>query len=450
MTNQIYINRKSLDQAIREAFKYCNKSSHQVSHLRVVFDVNQASTLLQADMKDNRVQSEAKDDLPYTTAFSLMQIIEGSIKSYVGTPLTKVTIDCDLDLSGILYDSVQVKYRFKMNQPNQEVTTLLGQIFDATEKGECTQYLAAPVDTMLIHIMRHKLRNMDLISHFKVQNPAGVEFSDEYRQLLGNFIHDYLTYPGNRQPGAKLEFDVCDRELPRFKTGQIYPDVTLSSNDGKFQYHQVRYVIRQLNEVLWLIPRARIIGMEIKQNWQKDNPRVPYYMTMFTIGNQEQTDSQQIPDNIAAAKGMTMMLTQVIQNYTLPIKMPHNGRNQVSVGLEAVNGQWNVEFQNYQIINQLPHLQSTSASQIVSGLQSVLTGQAKIRSFDLTMEGMQVTRLVSHIDPLEAPEEVSTDTIMDPIRGLTVRTKGQLTRRFTVHENGKYYQTNLTYQTFKA
>ncbi|QDR73711.1 hypothetical protein FOD75_11525 (plasmid) [Limosilactobacillus reuteri] len=435
-----------LKEGIMDLFSFSRESDRQVQNFEIIYDVHQKTAVVKGKLTKIESGTVEIDDTPYSIIYTANRIINSLSVVYSSPYFSKVMITGNTDELGLVTESLQVKCRFKTNLPEygQTVDEIVKMLLHRTAQGETQNKLIGPLNEISLHFQRKKLRQMDFI--FEEDDTASYSGIDDlYIGELTTFIHNYLTYPGSHKPDARVSFDLSTRTRLKTLEVSVIPDIKLNAPDGLFNGLEAKYVLQQVNQMLWLLPDTEIKELTLSQKRPKKGPAQYIYQVAFNLeSNEEQTDPQQVGMNDAAGEAFASVLSQIYEHYGIHTDYPHLGLLDLTVKLEAQHTGWYIEYLSAQLTDR--NLESTaSMNQLFNQVQATLQDSPlAIKDFKLLMRQQRLIKLTCTI--AAANDYTNQPAMMNPENTLKVNSNALIERVFRLNQDHNYYLSEENFE----
>lgn len=262
----------SIPVALSKLQQYTSETGHVPVHLKLIYNVFDKSSLLDASFSSEVSKSEITGDLISSINYIYSELLSTYLMTYKKVFLSRIIIESDIDMLGVVFESIQVTCKFKTNAKNYSLSKreLLNLILEQTVDAERNEILERPPERMNLYLLRNKLRSIQLFFDYSIQEEAssyGKSFTSDFKLALYGLIHDFEDQKNKPKADLHVSFNLTKRTTLDLVEGSIYPTQTLPQNanaDSHFE-EKVERVLRQIDPLLSLIDTAQITQLTLKK-----------------------------------------------------------------------------------------------------------------------------------------------------------------------------------------
>lgn len=441
--NQFATKLKSIPLALSALKRYISETKHAPVHIKLVYNVFDEKTFIEGTFSSDVPTTEITSDLTSSISFILSNMVSAYLMTYQKVFLSRIIINADIDMLGIVYDSIKVTCRFKANNVKYAISNdnLLSSILNQTMEAERSEIIERPATGLSIQLFRHRLRSIQIISDYSsndqydsYQHP----FESEILVSLMGIIKLYENPENSHQASARLFFDLSKRNRLLFKHGTIYPSESLIYHSNKkdhFEIEQIDHVLSQTVPILATTSLAQIDNLELFMTHnrqfkcrfgltapQDKNVPVKNFMNMST-------------DNSVIT--WQNVFNHIVSNYSLS-QLSEAWLQDIVVTLSPFKDQWVVNFDQYSLTHNFNSY--LPKDQIVAMVQSVAeqsNGKARIKHIVLEKEEKKTEMLRLDLEPLAVKPKASAIAMPLPLRN--VDTDGKVIHYFDLSDHNGYF-----------
>lgn len=435
---------KSIPLALSALKQYILASKHAPVHIKLVYNVFSQGTFIEGTFSSQVPTTEITNDLTSSINFIVSNLISSYLMTYQKVFLSRIIIDSDIDMLGVVYDSIKVTCRFKTNIEKYAISNevLLKSIFDQTVEAAKCEILERPANNFSIQLLRHRLRSVQVISDYSADdhyNSYQHPFSSEILVNLMGLIKIYENPNNQHQASAKLYFDLHNRNHLKFNQGQIYPTEELKYRQNRFDLGQINHVLSQTEPILAAIDTAQIDRLELFMTHNR------LFKCQFGLTTPQ---SESIPTkNFMQINNEETVLTwqnvfnHVVANYSIP-NLSEAWLQNIVVKLSPFASQWVVDFSDYSLTHNFDsYLPQDQVLEMVNSVAKQSNGKDKIKSIILAQEQKKTKMLKLQLEPLS----VKSNTSELAMQLKNTDTDGKVIHYFDLNENKGYYLSHDKY-----
>lgn len=392
---------KAVPIALNALHKYTVSSNHVLTHLKIIYNVFDESALIEGTFSNKVQETEITSSLIETINYVYHQIFMSYLMTYKRVFLSRIIIESDIDMLGVVFDSIQVTCRFKTNSSRYAISEsdLLKSILMQTVQAEKSEVLERPVTTLELHLLRHKLRSVQLITDYNDQDCiSGYQKQFETALVLSlvGLIDTYKNAATSHQASAKLAFTLKDRSQLFFKDGVIHPSQELAFKAGgqHFVSAQIEHVLLQTGAILTMLDHAQITGLQLNMSHQGS------YKCSFELVARKQVQNFIDLAALNTLDSWTMLFNAVIDLFsihTLAKSWLQYIRALVVPSLDEEK--WLVKFDQFVLVHNFA--QTCSDSYVMKMIHQVghaIDGHGCIKEIALEKQGRDTKMLKLQID----------------------------------------------------
>lgn len=262
----------SIPVALSKLHQYTSTTGHVPVHLKLIYNVPDKSSFLDASFSSEVSKSEITSDLISSINYIYSELLSTYLMTYKKVFLSRIIIESDIDMLGVVFESIQVTCKFKTNAKNYSLSKreLLNLILEQTVDAERNEILERPPERLNLYLLRNKLRSIQLYFDYSIQEETssyGKSFNSDFKLTLYGLIRDFEDQKNKPKADVHISFDLTKRTALDLVEGSIYPTQTLPQNankDSRFE-EKVERVLRQIDPVLSLLDTAQIIQLTLKK-----------------------------------------------------------------------------------------------------------------------------------------------------------------------------------------
>ena len=179
----------SIPVALSKLQLYTSKTGHVPVHIKIIYNVVEESSFLDAKFSNEVSKSEITNDLISSINYIYSELISTYLMSYKKVFLSRIIIESDIDMLGVVFESIQVTCKFKTNARNYSLSQqeLLNLIFEQTVDAERNEILERPPERIKLYLLRNKLRSIQLFFDYSIQeefSSYGKNFTSDFKLAL--------------------------------------------------------------------------------------------------------------------------------------------------------------------------------------------------------------------------------------------------------------------------
>lgn len=256
----------SIPVALSKLQLYTSKTGHVPVHIKIIYNVVEESSFLDAKFSNEVSKSEITNDLISSINYIYSELISTYLMSYKKVFLSRIIIESDIDMLGVVFESIQVTCKFKTNARNYSLSQqeLLNLIFEQTVDAERNEILERPPERIKLYLLRNKLRSIQLFFDYSIQeefSSYGKNFTSDFKLALYGLIHDYESHKNYHKADFHVSFDLTKRNNLTLVEGSVYPTQLLS---GDADSEVVERILREVDPILSNIDTAQITRLVLK------------------------------------------------------------------------------------------------------------------------------------------------------------------------------------------
>lgn len=258
----------SVPLALSKLQLYISKTDHVPVHIRLIYNVVEESSFLDTKFSNEVSKSEITDELISSISYIYTELISTYLMTYKKVFLSRIIIESDIDMLGVVFESIQVTCKFKTNAENYSLSKkeLLNLIFEQTVDAERNEILERPPERIKLYLLRNKLRSIQLFFDYSIQEEIssyGKPFTSDFKLALYGLIHDYERRKSVHKADLHVSFDLTKRNSLTLVEGTVYPKQLLSEDVNP---EKVESILRQVDPILNLIDTAQVSRLVLKRD----------------------------------------------------------------------------------------------------------------------------------------------------------------------------------------
>lgn len=436
---------KSIPLALSALKEYISATKYAPVHIKLVYNVFNKDSFIEGTFSSTVPTTEITADLTSSISFILSSLVSSYLMTYQKVFLSRIIIDADIDMLGIVYDSIKVTCRFKANNVKYSVSNdeLFESIFTQTVEAERCEILERPITGMSIQLLRHRLRSIQIFSDYASADPYNsyqYPFKTAILVKLMGLIKLYENPDSSHQASAKLYFDLNKRDRLLFRHGIIYPIEELkyhAGNDRHFVAEQISHVLSQTEPILASLGTAQIDRLELFMT-HNHQFKCQFHLT---TPQDEEIPVKNFIDNEDAVITWQNVFNHIISEYTIS-QLSEAWLQNIVVTLSPFKNQWVVNFDQYALTHNFNSY--LPKDQIVETVQSVARqsdGKAKIKRIILEKEQKKTKMLKLDIEPLAI--KANTSEIAMQLKNADI--DGKVIHYFDLNDQKGYYLSHDKY-----
>jgi hypothetical protein len=412
---------KTLPIALSEFQIYQSQSNHTPTHLKIVYNVVQESSFVEATFSNEVAQSEITSDLTSSISYIFSELISSYLMTYKKVFLSRIIVESDIDMLGVVFESIKVTCKFKANVNKYSITTqkLLSLIFSQTTDAERNEILERPATSLNIFLLRHKLRSVQIVFDYSLSEGSTAyekEFSSDFELALCGLIHSYESPQLDHEASAHLIFDLSNRNSLKFLKGSLFTTQILDFDPNgheHFKNNQIIHILGQVDPILEVIDKAQISQLIL--NMTQDNN----YKCQFELRR-----SKDVPENyinltqVESIISWQKIFNQIVDVYSLNV-ISKKWLQTICVDLKPISDNWLVSYHDYYLTFNFKDL-----GEMVNQVNELVNNQAKVDQIILETQKNSPQMIQLHLRPLEIPSaspKLAMKLRTDPKDGKVVR-----------------------------
>lgn len=438
---------KTLPVALSEFQIYQLQSNHTPTHLKVVYNVVQESSFVEATFSNEVVQSEIANDLTSSINYIFSELISSYLMTYKKVFLSRIIVESDIDMLGVVLESIKVTCKFKANVNNYSITTqkLLSLIFTQTTDAERSEILERPATSLNIFLLRHKLRSVQIVFDYSLSEGSTAykkEFSSNFELTLGGLIHSYESPQLGHKASAHLVFDLINRNSLKFLKGSLFTTQILDFDPNgheHFKNNQIEHILGQVDSILEVIDRAQISQLIL--NMTQDNN----YKCQFELRR-----SKNVPENhinltqIESIMSWQKIFNQIVDVYSLNM-ISEKWLQTICVDFKPILNDWLVSYHDYYLTFNFKTLSDKKIGEMVNQVNELIDNQIKVDQVILETQKNSLQMVQLHLQPFKissASPKLTMKLGIDP-------KDGKVARFFNLSSKGYFLDKEIFKDTVK-
>lgn len=390
-----------------DLFAYSKSSKSVVTHIKIIYNLETKSCLVDADLSNKVASTEITPSLMSQIDYLINSLIDSYLMVYNTTFLNKIVFEADLDVLGVIYESIKVSCFLKANIPKLNVNgwDVLSTALEATVRAEIAEVIDRPATSLEMTMKRKKLRSFKIIFDYSLEDEDATFYekplSQAFMSTLRYILHDYCNYEGSHQVGCNLEFSLKNRSNLIFEAGNVYPTIKLHSFSRSFSAQEAKFVIMQLNQIFDLVPNSRIDSLKLTRHTNG------VYITNFGLASCKEASMFDV--DLRTSEALANTFTQMVANYSLPT-FYQGWINTIEVSLENEGNKWFVELFKYSLAHPFSSkLESLGVKKLLEQAHDEVNGVASIGSFTLVQNNNSIEEL--DLNVTDIGKQVLAETI---------------------------------------
>lgn len=364
------------------------------------------SSLIEGTYSNKVESSEITKNLPDSISFVFKQLITEYLLTYQKLFLARIIIEADIDMLGVVFDTLKINCRFKANLDRYAITSsdLLNSILDQTVSAERTEIIETPPTEIKLHLLRHKVRSIQVISDY-AKHEAYVslyrkKFESDFKLSLLGLIKLYETDSSSHQASARLSFDLTKRDHLVFSHGNVYTneELVFDNQKGEFKDQQVENVLSQVHTFLNALSNAQISGLSFNLN------HIRKYKIEFKLSATSHPKNYIDLNDLDTVALWNTNLSRIAQTYSI-YTLANTWLQNTTVDLEPSATGWIVKFHSFNVTyNFNSIITEKHIFDIVSAVADEIKDRAKVFRIEVKQQKQFTKMLKLDIEP-ELPDK---------------------------------------------
>lgn len=399
--------RSPVNLGLVDLFAYSKSSKSVVTHIKIIYNLETKSCLIDADLSNKVASTEITHSLMSQIDYLINSMIDSYLMIYKTAFLNKIVFEADLDVLGVIYESIKVSCFLKTNIPKLNVNgwDVLNTALEATVRAEIAEVIDRPATSLEMTMKRKKLRNFKIIFDYSLKDEDstfyGKSFSHAFMSTLRYILHDYCSYEGSHQVSCNLQFSLKKRSNLIFEFGNIYPTIKLHSFSRQFSPQEAKFVIMQLNQIFDLVPNSRIYSLKLTRHTNG------VYITNFGLA--ACNESSMFDVDLRTSEALARTFTQIVENYSLP-SFYQEWTNTIEVSLENEGNRWFVDLSKYRLTHPFrSKMETLGTKNLLEKAYSEVNGVASIGSFTVVQNDNTIEEL--NLSVTDLGKQVSSEKV---------------------------------------
>lgn len=383
-------NENPIDLGLTDLVSYSVNTQHSIEHVKVIYDLKKNNCLIDAKLSNKILLTEVSPKLINQLAYLIKRMLDDCLMIYQKNFLTKMIFETDLDVLGVVYDTVKVSCFIKTNNLPVSVTSwqILKNALEKSIQAERAEIIERPATLLILNLKRKKLRNFTIIYDFaKDSNVFQLPFSTILTDALRGLIERYCNFKGTHEVSLYLQFDLLQRNTLQIKKGRLYP----SRKIRELSIPETKFIISQVNQMMSLVSNAKISSFELSR--QRDGT----YGSNFEVINDEHPSkkhSNMFCVDYFTSCELAQTFQRVLDKYSLP-KLYREWINTVAVNISVKSGKWIDTFKYYKLQHQFDKDENAvdHAKHLVNIANKEIRNYGKICDFDVVTHHGTLTEI---------------------------------------------------------
>lgn len=390
-----------------DLFAYGKSSKSVVKHIKIIYNLETNSCLIDANLSNEVATTEITNSLMSQIDYLISSLIQTYTMVYNRAFLNKIVFEADLDVLGIIYESIKVSCLLKTNiqKLNIDSWNVVKEALEATVNAERAEVVDRPATSLEMVMKRKKVRCLRILFDYATEADEAVyetSFSQAFMSTLRVILQDYCNYSGSHQVSCNLCFSLQNRETLKLNEGTIYPSFKLHTFSKQFSANEAKYIIMQLNQVFSLVPNSKISSLKLTRHIGGT------YVTNFGLKPCDKPVPLEI--DLTTSEGLAKAFTNVVKKYSLPAFYQEWG-NTINVYFERQSTEWTFQLKSYDLVHPFKDKQITvsNVKLMFEKVNRIIQGTANINQFTLIVKNNTIDELTISITSLE--EELGQDEV---------------------------------------
>lgn len=448
-------NSRSVNRALQSLFDYCDKIQHRPTHIKLIFDINAATCLIEGTINGReKAAIEDSANLVDDVAYIVRQYISAYQIVFPVPLLSKVYVEADLDSLGMIYKSIKVTCRFKINALcqafNQSMNTVVTHILKNSMLAEQAELLEDPCTDFTLNFKHGKLRNMDLVISTENMNSSCYQrpLANAYYNAVASLLNSYGNLEQNSSTNSiKICFSLIKRSELQLIKCSVVPQVPLDYDYASFRQSQIQQLMKNTDKVLrWFHQPVTIRSIRLSEH--KSSAKLHYYICTLEIEPSDPTMPSRYQYSLTDTgvyRAITDLFTTMVNSFCLKHHSQSSWLNNLYFNINAQTTNepiWEVKFNHLNIIDRFsPAANQSTIQSAIKQLEQGGQSLGPISCVRWTSKDNHTQKIMGVFEP---STQQSNQIVLDLVKPAATPTNVQLTHTLLA-VSGHYCLTQIKY-----